>query len=84
MTIIRAILAGERDGLQRAQFRDYRCKSSEATLAKALTGNWKPEYLFALKQSLALYDFYTQQVAACDAQLEQQYAAMRPRWEYDS
>jgi transposase len=31
-----AIVAGERDGVKLAQFRDARCKSSAATLAKAL------------------------------------------------
>jgi transposase len=58
--IIRAIVAGERDGLQLAQLRDPRCKSSQALIAKALSGDWKPEQLFVLQQSLALYDFYTQ------------------------
>ncbi len=80
MAIVRAIVAGERDSVKLAQLRDYRCKSSEETIAKALTGTWKEEHIFVLKQSLALYDFYTQQVAVCDAQIEQQYAVMKPRW----
>lgn len=79
--IIRAIVAGERDAVSLAQLRDPRCKSSEATIAKALSGDWKPEQLFVLQQSLALYDCYTQQLATCDAQIEAQFAAMRPRWE---
>lgn len=79
--ILRAIVAGERDGITLAQFRDPRCKSSEATIAKALTGDWKAEHLFALQQSLELYDFYTQQLAACDAELQRQFSAMKPRWE---
>ena len=73
-------MAGERDGVKLAQLRDRRCKSSEETIAKALTGTWKEEHLFALKQSLELYDFYTRQVANCDAQIQQQYAVMKPRW----
>jgi transposase len=81
MAIVRAIVAGERDGVKLAKFRDFRCKSSEETIAKALTGTWKDEHLFALKQSLELYDFYTQQVANCDAQIQRHYAAMKPRWE---
>jgi len=78
--IIRAIVAGERSGLKLAQFRDPRCKSPEALIAKALSGDWKPEQLFVLQQSLELYDCYTQQLVACDAQIEAQFAAMRPRW----
>src|SRR6185295_14906790 len=81
LAIVRAIIAGERDGVKLAQFRDPRCKSSEETIAKALTGTWKEEHLFTLKQSLELYDFYSQQVANCDAQIQQHYAAMKPRWE---
>jgi hypothetical protein len=80
MAIVRAIIGGERDSVKLAQLRDYRCKSSEETIAKALTGNWKTEHVFALKQSLELYDFYTGQVSACDAQIEQHYANMKPRW----
>ena len=81
MAILRAMVAGERDGVKLAQFRDPRCKSSEETIAKALTGTWKDEHVFALKQALELYDFYTQQIANCDAQVQHHYAAMKPRWE---
>jgi transposase len=79
--IIRAIVAGERDGVKLAQLRNSRCKSSAELIAKALSGDWKAEQLFVLQQSLELYDFYTQQLAACDAQIETQFAAMRPRWQ---
>ena len=82
MAILRAIVAGERDAVKLAQLRNPGCKSSEETIAKALTGDWKDEYLFVLKQSLELFDFYTQQVTACDAQIQQQYVAMKPQWEY--
>jgi transposase len=81
MAIMRAIVAGERDGVHLAQFRDPRCKSSEETIAKALTGEWKKEHLFALEQSLALYDFYTMQLLACDAQIQQLFSTMKPRWD---
>lgn len=80
MAIVRSIVAGERDGVKLAQFRNIHCKSSEETIAKALTGTWKEEHLFALKQALELYDFYSRQVADCDAQIQQQYAVMKPRW----
>lgn len=84
LAIVRAIISGERDSVKLAQLRNFRCKSPEETIAKALTGHWKDEYLFALRQSLELYDFYTAQVLACDAQIAQQYAVMKPRWEADT
>lgn len=68
--IIRAILAGERDGQVLAQLRNPHIKASEADIAKALQGNWREEHLFALKQAVALYDAYTVQLAECDQQLE--------------
>lgn len=79
--ILRAIVAGERDAVKLAQWRNPGCKSSEDTMVKALTGDWKAEQLFVLKQSLELYDFYTHQVAACDVEIERQDAAMKPRRE---
>lgn len=79
--ILRAIVAGERDPLKLAQLRNRGCKSAEEVIVQALTGDWKTEQLFVLQQSLELYDFYTQQVVACDAAIEKQYSAMKPRWE---
>jgi len=81
LKILRAIVAGERNPVKLAQFRNPACKSSEETIAQALTGSWKAEHLFTLRQSLELYDFYTQQVTACDAEIEKQFAAMKPRWD---
>jgi transposase len=73
MQILRAILAGEQDPVQLAQYRDPRCHHSTDEIAKALTGNYQPEHLFALRQALEGYDFYTRQLADCDAELECQY-----------
>lgn len=78
MTILRAIVAGERDPVKLAQARDKRCNHSEEEIARALTGNYRPEHLFALKQALALYDFYTEQLRECDAEIERQFQAIKP------
>ena len=79
-TIIRAIVGGERDPHQLAALRNYRCKKDEAEIAQALTGTWREEHLFILKQSLAFYDFYTQQIEVCDAEIERTYGSVRPEW----
>lgn len=83
LAIIRAIVAGERNPAKLAQLRHGRCQRSAADIAKALTGHYRAEQVFALKQALALYDAYTAQVAECDQQLQQQYAAIRPRFDPD-
>ena len=83
LAIIRAIVGGERDPATLAQLRHGRCRRSAADIAKALTGHYRSEHVFALKQALALYDAYTTQVAECDQQLEQQYQAIKPRFDPD-
>lgn len=70
MAIIRAIVDGERDPLALARHRDGRCKNSIEVIAKSLEGHWRSEHLFALSQAVELYDVYTAQLAACDAQIE--------------
>lgn len=78
--IIRAIVAGERDPFKLAALRNYRCKKDEAEIAKALTGTWRDEHLFVLKQALELYDFYTAQIQTCDTEIERTYSIIRPDW----
>jgi transposase len=70
LAIIRAILAGERDAGKLAQLQDDRCKHDEATLARALQGNWRDEPLFSLAQAVALYDVSHQKITECDRQIE--------------
>ena len=70
LRILRAIVAGERDPRTLAPYRDYRIKSSQDTIAKALEGDYRPEHVFTLTQSLALYDFTQQHIAACDQEIE--------------
>jgi transposase len=70
LRIIRAIIAGERDPEALARLRHYSCHSSAETIAKALTGSYRTEHLFALEQALALYDVYHEKVSACDVRIE--------------
>ena len=70
LKIVRAILDGQRDPAQLAAHRDYRCKAPLREIIAALTGNYRAEHLFALKQNLAAFDFNRQQIAECDAAIE--------------
>ena len=72
-------MTGERNPVKLAQFRDRRCANSEAEIAKSLQGNYRPEHIFALKQALELYDFYNQQIKACDDELEKKYTTFKPK-----
>ena len=83
MRIIRAIVGGERDPAALARFRDVRCKSSIDTIKAALVGNDRAEHVFALTQSLELYDFYKAQIEACDRRLEAAVAALTSKADGD-
>ena len=72
MTIIRSILAGQRDPKELARHRDKRCQKSEEEIAKFLKGHYRAEHLFALQQAAELYDTYGEKILACDAALEKQ------------
>jgi transposase len=76
MRIIRAIVAGERDPEALAAFRDIRCHSSIEVIKAALVGNDRAEHIFALTQSLDLYDFYQTKIEDCDRKLEVAVAAL--------
>jgi len=74
MRIVRAIVGGERDPSILAEYRDPRCKSSIEDIKSALTGNYRAEHLFALKQSLELYDCFQEKIQACDDEIEKNMA----------
>jgi transposase len=79
MRIMRDIVAGQRDPKKLAQHRNVHCAKSEEEIAKSLQGHYKPEHVFELKQALAAYDFYQQQIKECDVEIEQRYAAFEPQ-----
>lgn len=78
LSIIRAIVAGVHDPQQLATLRQPGCKKTEEEIAKALTGNYRQEHLFALQQALALYDFYSEQLRACDVEVERHFTNLKP------
>lgn len=69
--ILDAILAGERDPAKLANLCNRRIRSPRQTVAKSLEGDYRPEHLFALRQSLTAYRFYKQLMAEVDLELEQ-------------
>ena len=80
LRIIRAIVAGERAPQTVAALRNYRCKKDANEMAMAFTGTWREEPLFVLSQALALFDFSTEQLRACDAQIECVFSVIKPRF----
>ena len=79
LSIIKAIVAGERNPLTLAALKDGRIKASPEEIAAALTGDYRHELIFILQQELQLYEFYQTQILAVDAQIEQCLASFAPK-----
>ena len=78
LAILRSIVAGERDPHSLAQLRHGRCEHTPEELVKALSGHYRSEHVFALKQALALFDAYTQQLRECDEEIRRQFENFKP------
>jgi transposase len=74
-TIIRTIVAGERDPLKLAALSDPRIQASQEEIAKSLQGNWRPELLFVLQQEVEMYDTYQKRIIECDQRLQKHLAS---------
>src|ERR1700726_910065 len=68
-TIVRAILAGERDSKKLAELSHPQIRATREEIARSLQGNWRPELLFLLKQEMEMYDIYQRRIAECDQEL---------------
>ncbi len=75
--ILRAVVAGERDGQVLAAMKNVRIRATTGEIAKSLQGNWRAEHLFALKQALDMFDFIGTQLAECDREIEGQLQSLQ-------
>jgi transposase len=72
MRVIRAILAGQRDPQALLGLCDVQIRKDKAQrVVESLRGTWQEEHIFKLRQGLACWDFYQQQISECDAAIEQ-------------
>lgn len=76
LVIVRDILAGVRDPQALAAHRHGACKASEMEIAAALTGHYRPEHVFALRQNFEAFEFYQRQIAQCDRAIAGQLSSL--------
>jgi len=69
LRIIEAILKGERDAQTLAKLADRRVRASQATIEKALKGDYRREHLFVLQTAFDLHATYDQKIQLCDEQV---------------
>jgi transposase len=70
MRIMDAIIGGEHDPATLARMADPRVRKSPEQIARCLQGDYRPEHLFVLRQALAAYRFFLQQIQDCDGEVE--------------
>jgi transposase len=78
LAIVDAILGGERDPLKLAKLRNERIKASQEVIAKSLVGDYRPEHLFTLRQSLAAYRSYQKLIDDCDWEIRERLHNFQP------
>ena len=64
--IIEAVLKGERHAQTLASLAQPSVKTPKAEIVSALTGDWREEYIFELRQCYELYQYYHQKIDECD------------------
>jgi transposase len=70
MTIIQAILKGERNPKNLAKYRDKRCKKSEEEIEDSLNGFYQEDQLFALDRAVKQYEFHLSEIQKCDGMIQ--------------
>jgi transposase len=78
LAILHAIVEGEHDARVLAKMRHGNCKHSQEDLVKALTGHYRQEHLFVLKQSLEMFESFSQRLQECDQEIERLLEEMQP------
>jgi transposase len=76
MAIIKQIVAGERDPRKLAKLRDGRCRKSEEEIAEQLSGHWREDHLFSLKQALKMYETIEERIAEYEKEMLRRMAEM--------
>ena len=81
MLILRDSVAGMTDPAVLARHRHPQCRASEAEIAASLTGHYRDEHLFVLRQELEVYDCYHEKIRRGDEQIETRVHALQAQCE---
>lgn len=68
--IIESILSGNHDPEALVTLADGRIKASKEELIKSLTGIWREENIFELRQSYELYQVHKDKIKICNLQIQ--------------
>lgn len=69
--IIEAILRGERNAEVLASLAQPSVKKTKEEIISALTGDWRQEYIFELRQCYEIYQYFHKNIDECDEAIKQ-------------
>jgi transposase len=75
--IVQAILKGTRDPYKLAALRHPKCQATAEEIAQALTGTWREEHLFCLRQAYEAWQFYQKQIDRVEEQIQARLGRMK-------
>jgi hypothetical protein len=84
LAIVDAIVAGKTNPRELAKLRDPRIKASIEIVTKSLVGDYRPEHIFTLRQSLIAYRYYQQLINECDQEVQQRLQSFDTKDDDDS
>jgi len=70
LKIIEAIIKGNTNPKELVKFKDRRIKADDETIIKSLTGNYKEEHIFTLKQALDTFYYFKKQISDTDDEIQ--------------
>jgi len=71
MRVLKAIISGNHNPKELAQLCEKSIlKKKKDLVVSSLYGNFREEYIFALKQAIDAYEFYQQKIFECDKKIE--------------
>lgn len=76
LSIVRAIVGGERDPLKLAGLVHRRVRATPEKIALSLEGTWAPHHVFALAQALETYEFFAERMLECDSRIDEAIAKL--------
>lgn len=68
--IIKAIINGERNSKELALLVNYKVHASKEEIEKALSGDWRLEFIIELKHSFELYHIFREKINECDKEID--------------
>lgn len=78
MSMVRAIVGGERDAWKLADLRHPGCQKSREQMAALLNGHWRSDHLFNLTQALQMYDSIGERIAAYETEIQERMKKLTP------